>query len=247
MDAVSTAATLSAWGEWRNRFPSGEELPGLISDIAMRKGEGTLLAGGSRRALGVLGRPELSMSVKSLELPACDPRGSYGTALAYCTSNRGGCYLGAYPVSHELLRKPVPTDRFSFSGKARITVIAEDIYAAGDSLAVCRFALLGASLEEYGEMLEAVTGIEYTAGELQQTGARIHLTERFYNAANGFEVKDDRLPERFYREPGSGGNGIEIPPIDIRRFEEELQKYYRIRGLTPEGTFEDTAFLDRQP
>ncbi len=247
MDAVSTAATLSAWGEWRGSFPSAGELPRLILDLAMRRGEGDLLAEGSRRAMAVLGRPELSMSVKSLELPACDPRGSYGTALAYCTSNRGGCYLGAYPVSHEILRKPVPTDRFSFSGKARIIAIAEDTYAAGDSIGVCRLALLGASLEEYGEMLAAVIGIEQTAGELQQAGARIHLTERFYNAANGFEVKDDSLPERFYRESGSGGEGVEIPPIDRRRFDEELQKYYRIRGLTPGGTFEDIAFLDEQP
>ena len=60
------------------------------------------------------------MSVKGLELPAYDPRGAYGMALAYCTSNRGGCHLRAYPISHEILRKPVATDRFSFDGKARI-------------------------------------------------------------------------------------------------------------------------------
>ena len=98
------------------------------------------------------------MSVKSLELPAYDPRGAYGMALAYCTSNRGGCHLRAYPISHEILRKPVATDRFSFSGKARIIKIAEDTNAAVDSLVACKFSFFGATLEEYAELLSATTG-----------------------------------------------------------------------------------------
>ena len=100
-----------------------------------------------------LGKPGLSMSVKSLELPAYDPRGAYGMALAYVTSNRGGCHLRAYPISHEILRKPVASDRFSFSGKARMIKIAEDANAAVDSLVACKFVFFGASLEEYAELL----------------------------------------------------------------------------------------------
>jgi len=168
-------------------------------------------------------------------------------ALAYCTSNRGGCHLRAYPISHEILRKPVPTDRFSFSGKARIIKIAEDVNAAVDSLVACKFAFLGATLEEYGELVSAVTGVQYTPESLKGIGERIYLTERFYNCANGFSHKDDLLPERFFSEPGSAGEGIEIPPVDRARFEEELQKYYRIRGLTPDGTFADPSFLDGLP
>jgi aldehyde:ferredoxin oxidoreductase len=187
------------------------------------------------------------MSVKSLELPAYDPRGAYGMALAYCTSNRGGCHLRAYPISHEILRKPVPTDRFSFSGKARIIKIAEDVNAAVDSLVACKFAFFGATLEEYGELVSAVTGVEYTPESLKAIGERIYLTERFYNCANGFSSKDDLLPERFFNEPGSAGEGIEVPPLDRARFEEELQKYYRIRGLTPDGTFADQSFLHGLP
>ncbi len=187
------------------------------------------------------------MSVKSLELPAYDPRGAYGMALAYCTSNRGGCHLRASPISHEILRKPVATDRFSFSGKARIIKIAEDTNAAVDSLVACKFSFFGATLEEYAELLAATTGVEYTPQGLKEIGERICLTERFYNFANGFAAQDDLLPERFFAEPGSSGEGIEIPPIDRARFDEELQKYYRIRGLTPEGTFADSAFLVRQP
>ena len=122
-----------------------------------------------------------------------------------------------------------------------------DMYAAIDSLVACKFSFFGATLEEYAELLSATTGMEYTPQSLKQIGERIYLTERFYNCANGFAAKDDLLPERFYSEAGSSGDGIDIPPIDRARFMEELQKYYRMRGLTPEGTFADPDFLEKQP
>jgi aldehyde:ferredoxin oxidoreductase len=247
LDTITAAATLSAWGEIRGRYPTAAEIPHLLEDMALRRGDGQLLALGSRRLAQQLGRPELSMSVKSLELPAYDPRGAYGMALAYCTSPRGGCHLRAYPISHEILRKPVPTDRFSFSGKARIITIAEDTNAAVDSLVACKFSFFGAGLEEYAELLTAATGIVYSPQRLKEIGRRILLTERFYNCANGFSRKDDILPERFFCEAGSSGDGIDIHPIDRRRFEEELDKYYRIRGLNADGCFDEAGFLDRQP
>jgi aldehyde:ferredoxin oxidoreductase len=247
LDTITAAATLSAWGEIRSKFPTAEEIPSLLEDMALCRGEGKLLALGSRRLAQQLGRPELSMSVKSLELPAYDPRGAYGMALAYCTSPGGGSHLRAYPISHEILRKPVPTDRFSFSGKARIISIAEDSNAAVDSLVACKFSFFGASLEEYAELLSAATGIGYSPQRLKEIGRRILLTERFYNCANGFSRKDDILPERFFCEAGSSGDGIDIQPIDRQRFEEELDKYYRIRGLNPDGCFDNADFLEKQP
>ncbi|PLX94581.1 MAG: aldehyde:ferredoxin oxidoreductase [Desulfuromonas sp.] len=247
MDTISAAATLSAWGELRGRFPSADEVQKLLLAMALRQGEGESLALGSQRLTRAAGRPEFSMSVKGLELPAYDPRGAYGMALAYCTSNRGGCHLRAYPISHEILRKPVPTDRFSFAGKARIIKIAEDTNATIDSLVACKFSFLGASLEEYGTILSGVTGHDYSPQDLKEIGERIYLTERYYNLANGFSEKDDTLPPRFFSEAGSSGEGIDVPPIDQARFNEERRKYYRIRGLTDDGSFKDPAWLGGQP
>lgn len=247
LDTITAAATLSAWGEARGRFPDAAEVQQLLLDIAHKRGEGEQLSLGSARFAAAIGRPELSMSVKGLELPAYDPRGAYGMALAYCTSNRGGCHLRAYPISHEILRKPVATDRFSFDGKARIISIAEDSNAAIDSLVACKFSFFGASLEEYSELLTAATGVDYTPQRLREIGRNIYLTERFYNCANGFSAADDTLPERFFSEDGSSGEGISVPHLDRQRFAEELQKYYRIRGLTAEGAFSDGDFLGRLP
>jgi len=57
-------------------------------------------------------------------------------------------------VSHEILRKPVATDRFSFVGKARIGQDSEDLNAVVDSLTACKFIFLRAGLEEYSKALK---------------------------------------------------------------------------------------------
>ena len=124
-----------------------------------------------------------------------------------------------------------------------LSAIAEDANAAIDSLVACKFSFFGASLEEYAELLTAVTGIDYTPQSLKEIGRNIYLTERFYNCENGFTAADDMLPERFFAEAGSSGEGIEVPPLDRQRFAEELQKYYRIRALASDGTFTTNDFL----
>jgi aldehyde:ferredoxin oxidoreductase len=235
MDTISTAATFAAYGEARGKFLSPDEILEMVRKTASREGEGDKLAEGSLRYCRSVGRPELSMSVKRLELPAYDPRGSYGMALAYCTSTRGGCHLRAYPISQEILRKPVATDRFSFDGKARMIKIAEDNNAVVDSLAICAFAFLGASIEEYAHALAAATGMPFTGQGLMKIGEEIVLAERDYNKENGFTKGNDFLPERFYTEPGSSGEGIDIPPIDKVRFTEEIEKYYRMRQRETSG------------
>lgn len=229
MDTISTAATFAAYGEARERFLSPDEILDMVCKTAYREGVGDNLSEGSLRYCRSVGKPELSMSVKGLELPAYDPRGSCGMALAYCTSTRGGCHLRAYPISQEILRKPVATDRFSFDGKARMIKIAEDNNAVVDSLAVCAFAFLGASIEEYAHALAAATGMSFTGQGLMKIGEKIVLAERHYNSKNGFTRNDDFLPERFYTEPGTSGEGVDIPLIDKARFTEEMEKYYRMR------------------
>ena len=231
MDTISAAATFAAYGEVRGGFLSGEAILDMLIQTAKREAEGDQLAEGSKRLCTFLGKPQYSMSVKGLELPAYDPRGSYGIAVAYATSTRGGCHLRAYPISQEILRKPVAVDRFSFDGKARMIKIAEDNNAVIDSLSICAFAFLGASLEEYAHVLAAATGVPFSGQGLMKIGEDIILTERYYNKHNGFTKEDDLLPERFYTEPGSSGDGITIQPIDKARFVEELEKYYRIRDI----------------
>jgi aldehyde:ferredoxin oxidoreductase len=246
MDTLSAAASLAAFSEYTGEWPRAEELPDRLRQIAMRQGDGALLALGARRLTAELGCPQLAMTVKGLELPAYDPRGAYGMALAYATSNRGACHLRAYPLAHEVLRKPVASDRFDFAGKAWMNIVAENTYAAVDSLIACRFVFLAAGLEEYSTLLAAATGVNFTPAQLSATGERIWLTERYYNQMNGFTSADDMLPERFFQEAGTSGHGICVPAIDRQRFLEERARYYRLRGLDEEGQL-PRYFLENQP
>jgi aldehyde:ferredoxin oxidoreductase len=157
-------------------------------------------------------------------------------ALAYATATRGGCHLRAYPISHEILRKPVATDRFHFEGKARIIKIAEDLNAVVDSLTACKFVFFAATLEEYADLYHAVTGEPTTAQELLGIGERICFQERMMNAANGFTADADDLPERFFRDPvPAPSGGARIRALDRQAFLQARRNYYRVRGLDENG------------
>ncbi len=235
MDTISTASTLACRREITGQDYTPDSLLCLIDDIAHGRGEGKDLALGAARYAKKMGAPQTAMTVKGMELPAYDPRGAYGIAMGYALSTRGGCHLRANPVSHEILRKPVATDRFSFSGKARIIKIAEDLNAVVDSLTACRFIFFAAGLEDYAAALQAVTGMETGSQDLLKKGERIYYNEHIINALNGFDAKDDDLPERFFSLKGSGGNAIDIPPINRADFLDAREKYYAVRGLTTDG------------
>ncbi len=235
MDTISAGATLACFSEIRGERLTPDRITGLLLDIAFGQGEGRKLGQGSYLFAESEGCSELSMSVKGMELPGYDPRGAYGMSLGYVTSTRGACHLRAYPISHEILRKPVATDRFSFAGKARIVKIAEDMNAVIDSLTACKFFFFGCSLEEYASAYSAVTGTETSAQDLLAAGERIYFRDRMMNAKCGFTSEDDDLPPRFFSEAGSSGDGIEIPPINRQEFLEARSRYYRVRGLDQKG------------
>jgi aldehyde:ferredoxin oxidoreductase len=230
MDTISAAATLACYAEISGERLSGPRILALLEEIGRGRGVGPELGQGSFRYACARGRPELSMSVKGQELPAYDPRGAYGMALGYATSTRGACHLRAYPISHEILRKPVATDRLSFAGKARIIKIAEDLNAVVDSLTACKFVFFASGLEEYARVYGAVTGVETTAQDLLGTGERIYYRERMMNARNGFSSAEDDLPARFFAERASFTGALSREEFLATR-----AGYYRIRGLDPRG------------
>ncbi|MGW8272549.1 MAG: aldehyde ferredoxin oxidoreductase family protein, partial [Thermodesulfovibrionales bacterium] len=235
LDSISTASTLACYSEITGRTLSSRELLDHVGLIGERHGVGDELAEGSRKFASARGAHGLSMTVKGLELPAYDPRGSYGMALAYATSNRGGCHLRAYPISYEILRKPVAVDRFSFEGKARMVKISEDLNAIIDSLTACKFVFFAASLEEYATALNAVTGASHDVQSLLRIGESIWLLERHANSRNGFSRDDDTLPDRFFTEDGHIGHGVHIRKISRVDFDAALSRYYRIRGYDSTG------------
>ena len=235
MDTISAAVTLACFREITRTDFTPASLLALLDDIALDRGEGKALKKGAAAYAGSMGQPDTAMAVKGLELPAYDPRGAYGMALGFAMSTRGGCHLRAYPISHEILRKPVATDRFSFSGKARIIKIGEDLNAVVDSLIACKFIFFAAGLEEYARVFSAVTGQDVTAQDLLSAGETIYYNERIINSCRGCDARHDDLPARFFTRAGTGSAQFPVPPVDRGAFLQAKAAYYAVRGLTPNG------------
>ena len=169
-----------------------------------------------------------------------------GQALSYATSNRGACHLqGMHDTTIEGSRiaPDIGIDQ-RFKGLSRLSkelkpefeVKAQHWRAVQDSLIVCKFTAW-----DYGPMdpglivrlLNAITGKDYSAANLQWTGERIINACRLFNAREGFSRQDDVLPDRV-GEPMSRGSseGSIITKEDLQGM---LDRYYALRGWDANG------------
>jgi aldehyde:ferredoxin oxidoreductase len=212
----------------------------LIKKIAQREGIGDLLAEGTKRAAAIIGKDAeaYAMHVKGLEFPAYEPRGAKCLGFNYATSNIGASHSYGY-AAQEVFGSPIPrkVDRFAEEENADIVVYNQNSRAMGELGVACSFcALFGWMRQLYGKMLLASTGIAQIADPnyLGLVAERIVNVERAFNVREGFRREHDVLPQRMLSEPlytnGAPGEGQMIR--DINKF---LDRYYEIRGWTPEG------------
>ncbi|MBS3740507.1 MAG: aldehyde ferredoxin oxidoreductase family protein [Candidatus Cloacimonetes bacterium] len=213
------------------RWGDADRLVELVKKIGLRKGVGKELSLGAKRLAKKYGKPQLAMEVKGLELPAYDPRGAQGLALAYATSNRGGCHMRAYMIGPEILGQPVNLNRFSTAGKARIVSLFQDISAFVDSTILCRFLQFAIGIDNFAKIVNLVTGSNLTGDDAVKIGTRIYNLERKFNVEAGFKRDDDILPERFLNDKlktGSSRNRV----VELDKM---LNEYYELRGWDNEG------------
>ncbi|MCB8962461.1 MAG: aldehyde ferredoxin oxidoreductase family protein [Ardenticatenales bacterium] len=212
-------------------FGQADKLLELVRATAYRDGVGDELAEGSYRLAAKHGAPELSMTVKKLELPAYDPRGMQGQGLVYATSNRGACHETGNMLGPEVLALPRLIDRFATQGKAGIVSVHQNSAAVIDSLVYCKFANMAVAEEFFARTLSAVTGEHFTADDLMMVGERVWTLERLYNLREGFTKADDTLPDRLLNEPvaegPSEGFTANLAPM--------LEEYYAFRGWDKNG------------
>ena len=206
-------------------------------------GFGKDLAMGSYRLAEKYGAPELSMSVKKMELPAYDPRGIQGQGVSYATSNRGGCHVKGYMIAPEILGNPEKLDRTTVEGKGAYAKLFHDLTAVVDALGMCVFTTFGLGLDDYVDIANSCYGeAVHTADSLLEAGERIYNLEKLYNMKAGFTAADDTLPKRLLEEPIQNGPS----KGQLSRLDEVLPEYYAARGWdvkTGEPTPETLARL----
>jgi len=239
LDTISTGNTIGCAMEMSQKrflkekieFGDANKLVKLVKKIALREGIGKELADGSKRFAEKYGCPELAMQVKGLEIPAYDPRGAQGHALAYATSNRGGCHLRAYLIGPEILGTPALVDRFKPDGKADLVFNFQNLFAALDSMILCVFTSFALNPSHYAKFLTTITGLTFTDEDLMKIGERVWNLERFFNIREGFGRRDDTLPPRFLKTPlPEGGSRARTVFLD-----KMLKEYYDLRGWDSEG------------
>lgn len=120
------------------QFGEVESLLQLAEDTAYRRGAGAEIAEGSRYLAATYGGAAFAPQVKGLELAAYEPRGAWGHALGYATSNRGGCHLnGGYGVALEGLGLKMKGR--STASKAALTTMFQDLMEAVSAAGSCLF------------------------------------------------------------------------------------------------------------
>ena len=132
-----------------------------------------------------------------------------------------------------------PTSPLSLDAeKVRFAAYGQMFYSMMDTLELCQF-VYGPAWCLYGpvetvDMVRAVTGWPVSLPELMMVGERRINLMRVFNAREGFDRKDDRLPKKMF-EPLGGSGPTAGTALDLAEFEAALDTYYQIMGWTPNG------------
>ena len=212
-------------------FDRADTLVKLAELTAKGEGFGKDIGLGSKRLCEKYGRPELSMTVKSQEFPAYDPRGIQGMGLAYATSNRGACHLRGYTVASEVLGIPVKTDPLATEGKAELVKAFQDATAAVDSSGLCVFTTFAWSMENIAPQVDAACDGDWSVDKMLEVGERIWNLERDFNMRAGMTADQDTLPKRLLKDAATVGPA----KGRVNDLDKMLPEYYALRGWTADG------------
>ena len=228
---LTTADTQGLELNWGN----GEAMVAAVELIGKREGPGQQWSRGVHHLENsITGAQGLGAQVKGLELPAYDPRASKGMALAYATSDRGGCHLRSWPIGDEVMNMTNPLGLHTTEFKPEVVKSQQDLFCLVNCSGLCLFAAFTLTLEQIAPLFASLTGIESFADAetLLEAGERVNNLVRLFNLREGLTAEQDSLPARFTSEPLPDGprQGATVEIGDM------VQTYYKLRGWTDDGT-----------
>ncbi|MCD4789418.1 MAG: aldehyde ferredoxin oxidoreductase family protein [Bacteroidales bacterium] len=184
----------------------------MLHKIGKREGIGELAAQGVKPLADKIGQgsKKFAIHVKGHELAAWNVPAYERTGISYTTANRGACHLNG--------GKPDEQDEIVLM----------------DSIGACAFASNWYKDDlHYRHFLSTLTGIEWTEDEFNKAGERIFNLEKMMNYREGFDRKDDILPERFYKDKFTYGPK-EGAIVNREEFKKIMDEYYEARGWDKE-------------
>ena len=236
----------------RLRFGDFQLVSELINDVAYRRGFGEVIAE-STRAVEVFGEESRDFLIAIKGLPQSDPhdvRYVKSFALGIAVASRGADHLRNRPtldfmdmpeqVMEKVYGRPIDPDPGSYQTKEAVVHFSDNIFAAVDSLGICKFVCHGFNsphllgYRHFAEVVALATGIDMSPAQIEAAGKRIIDLERVFNMKEGMTRLDDTLPKRYFDEPMPLGL-CKGHYVDRREFANLLTRYYRLKGWDEEG------------
>jgi aldehyde:ferredoxin oxidoreductase len=233
------------------RFGDADLMIRLLEMIAQRKGFGDLLAEGIGR-LALKWRVEdqpYHLTIKSEEMPMHEPRAKVGVGLGCAICTYGPDHMNAphdpYFTDEKFspfqtvkplgIYKPVSATEIT-TEKVRVYALLDNLYKVMDALGLCVFGFAPRGvmpLDQLVTCINATTGWNVSLYELMKSGERGTAMARAFNSREGFGIKDDRLPGRFFDPIPDGPNAGE-KIFTEKEFEDGVKLFYEISGCDPE-------------
>ncbi len=238
------------------KFGNAEAMLETLNQIVAGSSDfGRLLGQGSERAAKAIGRgaDECLITFKGGEAPAHMPQAKRSLSLIYMVNPFGADHQSS---EHDwMIEDGIASDlymsRLAQLGmteklepmslgpdKVKFAYLTEVFYSMLDSLELCQF-VWGPGWTLYGpketvELVQSVTGWDVTLDELMAVGARRLNLMRTFNAREGLDRKNDKMPKKFFKAlQGEGPTaGIALKPEDM---EAALDEYYKLAGWTNDG------------
>jgi aldehyde:ferredoxin oxidoreductase len=237
------------------RFGDADAMLRALEIMLSAEGEfGKTLGQGSERAARIWGNgaDEYLITVKGAEAPAHMPQAKRSLGLIYAVNPFGADHQSSEhdPYYEEgvadlnlnrlkMIGLSEPQPGYSLTPeKVRFAYLTEVFYSMLDSAELCQF-VYGPAWTLYGpaetaQMIRAVTGWDITVEELMAIGERRLNMLRAFNAREGLDRRDDKLPKKFFKQlKGAGPTaGMALTHEEI---EAAMDEYYRLAGWTNNG------------
>lgn len=204
----------------------------LLHRIGRREGFGAVLADGVRVASQKIGKgsEEFAMHVNGQELAMHDPRllpsyaNTYQSGAAPGRHTDGGGYLVENYGGFRGMEME-PHDKYEYSGKAPAHRALANFNQVVNSAGVCIFGALMLNATVLPEFLTAVTGSEWDLERVLEAGDRIATMRIAFNAREGLNVADWKLPGRTLGplETGPTGGIVVDSDTQVREYMELME------------------------
>lgn len=242
------------------RWGNAKAMVKLTEMIGNRQGLGDILAEGVKRASAKIGNGSdaYALEVKSQEIPLHEPRVKGMLGITYAVSELGAEHTR---VEHDSdfdefapqifvdqakvlgLLERLPSETID-EPKVRMYYYLQHHFSMLDTLGCCLFGFAPVrayTMTDLVNIVNASTGWESSLWELMKLGERRWNMTRVFNIREGFNISDDRLPDRYFT--GLENGAMSDRPLNRDQFHEALRLYYEMANWNPDTAVPSRAKL----